>query len=682
MDVYTGSLVWKKYRDFEIDEHDDVMETKGDDLEALKISKKRIISLFHRQLSLPLVGNDRVLKEMDEVLSSVCDEHDLAIIQPEKIQRLYESSKLELDARLIFEDYINSNSFEDGSVALEQRLKSWRAYIALEINEHKYARAQRIYERALMNCSDCIELWKEYLTFAVNTVKNWTLAEEITRRLIKVAYNDIEVWTIRFYALEETKKSNDLISAYYQALQSGLSSADDYLTVHFSKSSYYRRQVQEMYKDLQKSTHNATQDDATIDLAQLMISLRSSNNEIKEFMDKYYPQWTEGWIRVYRFICSIENEVIEIISDTYTTLAASNTTDETFHVKSIAKDTWEEAVKRFGKSYAVWKEYVAWSRFYQDPESTRKLYRRMMSLIHDEVEVLYQDWIQFEYETGTAADIFAASARVQGLLAKLKIKRVQAEVQKTEKVIKVEKKEVSSKKRPRDGDSSHPQDSQSSKIARKESDRVHTNNEMKSMPLKKAVMFADKIEEKSTDDVSTTTKDKLAQNTNEKNQGNSNTMNLDETTTTAPSSATDAMMMPNDHATSNHNSNQLDTAIEVSNMTFTTTIEEVKSHFLSCQSLRDVRLILAKSGRPRGIAVFYLDNKDEIDTALSYDKSTLNGRQIHVQRSAPIVNALPVSETKDEHKESAGNLSPFQNTHAEYIITCKPSDSILVVELN
>ena len=57
-DVFTGSEIWKRYREFEVDEHEDLVEMQASPTEQQK-SKERFIKVYLRQLSLPLVGNAR-----------------------------------------------------------------------------------------------------------------------------------------------------------------------------------------------------------------------------------------------------------------------------------------------------------------------------------------------------------------------------------------------------------------------------------------------------------------------------------------------------------------------------------------------------------------------------------------------------------------------------------------------
>ena len=70
-------------RNFEVSEHADILEEDGNgDTEDLRTAKIRVIDVFKRQLSLPLLGNDNVLLDFQSWLSTHCTEADTTLIDP------------------------------------------------------------------------------------------------------------------------------------------------------------------------------------------------------------------------------------------------------------------------------------------------------------------------------------------------------------------------------------------------------------------------------------------------------------------------------------------------------------------------------------------------------------------------------------------------------------------------
>lgn len=88
IDMVYGPAIWKRYREFEQDQYAELRDTDAT-TDALQEAKARIIKLYRRQLSVPLVGNEEVLRELDTVTSEICTVDDLRTLDPETLQNLY-----------------------------------------------------------------------------------------------------------------------------------------------------------------------------------------------------------------------------------------------------------------------------------------------------------------------------------------------------------------------------------------------------------------------------------------------------------------------------------------------------------------------------------------------------------------------------------------------------------------
>jgi hypothetical protein len=102
------------------------------------------------------------------------------------------------ETRLTFEENVTSAQADKAST--QKRLHSWRAYIDFEIKDKQLSRAQRLYERALLECLSsasstdddtdddtaggdgdgaAVSLFlEEYLHFAANVKKDYQLLGE------------------------------------------------------------------------------------------------------------------------------------------------------------------------------------------------------------------------------------------------------------------------------------------------------------------------------------------------------------------------------------------------------------------------------------------------------------------------------------------------------------------------
>ena len=114
-DVFTGSELWKYYREFEIDEHEDLVDMQGS-TEDIQRSKERFLKVYSRQLSLPLVGNEETLKEFEKKLAELCVASDASLINPAELERKVIAAKEFREGRLIYEMHTLSDKYATASL--------------------------------------------------------------------------------------------------------------------------------------------------------------------------------------------------------------------------------------------------------------------------------------------------------------------------------------------------------------------------------------------------------------------------------------------------------------------------------------------------------------------------------------------------------------------------------------
>jgi RNA recognition motif-containing protein len=200
--VVTGIALWKKYIEFETDEYEEYLEVHDkelhneteEDKEIKKSLLKRFISLFHRQFSLPLVGNEQSVKEFEKVVETYCfdkedeDEDEESdsdnddgtrknvderkkkgkslssssssltsnnkleeLIQQDKIEKSLSTSLSFRDERLSFEMIFLSEKYSHKTI--NEKMKNWKDYISYELSQKQYQRAKRLYERCFIDVS-------------------------------------------------------------------------------------------------------------------------------------------------------------------------------------------------------------------------------------------------------------------------------------------------------------------------------------------------------------------------------------------------------------------------------------------------------------------------------------------------------------------------------------------------
>ena len=399
IDIITGHLFWKIYRDFECEECEDQLDNAASKA-SIQEAKERVIRLFHRQLSLPLHDNETALTEFDEILARICVESDLKLIDPQSLQTKYLNGLQLREARMGFEHALLSEEYR--YVSQETQYASyWRPYIDFEIKSSEMSRAQRLFERVLMDCKDVLVCWEDFISFACTDLKNWSLVESIGSRAVKVFRNESTFWMTCLKSIEVNAKPHELVSkTLHQALQNMFARADDYLDLLIFSCDFHRRQVLSM-KSRDKVPHP---DELTMAIERL----RASFDAAEAFLEVYYPSWTEGWMRVFRYHSQVEEELVAEVAD----LLPSSLQKR---YSSQADKIWEKALKKLSKSMYAWLECIAWARSNGNISFCRALFRKSLAALAEPKEMCLQ-WIAFERQVGTLNDLLEAENRCRSHL--------------------------------------------------------------------------------------------------------------------------------------------------------------------------------------------------------------------------------------------------------------------------
>eukprot|EP01041_Mallomonas_annulata_P003074 gene3074-6030_t len=325
LDILDAAQLWKRYRDFEVDEYEDLQEISTS-ADILYKAKERIIKLFRKQLFTPLIGNETVLQEFDTILSEICTESDEKLIDPKSLQINYEKAIEEREIRMTYEQHLISENYQ--SLNEFERIKSWKTYIKYEIDENNLYRAQRLYERALLEFFNSNDLWQEYIEFILYKLKDWNLLDISTSRAIISCSKNIQIWKLRFLAIELNSTSNIInnidsnneervTEEMRKALQCKFSTAEDYLSIYHSVSDFYRRQLSKIINNCTSNPQYLTSSltstsTSTVDIMRNIYLLRSSFDETEMFLLTYYPDWLEGFLSVIKYRVHVEEDVVEV----------------------------------------------------------------------------------------------------------------------------------------------------------------------------------------------------------------------------------------------------------------------------------------------------------------------------------------------------------------------------------
>lgn len=319
-DLFSGIEFWRKYREFLIDEYEDyldrvveeVKETKVPaDINTVKKAKQNFIKVFHRQFSIPLVGNEQTLEELDSILSKYCVESDIDIIQPQVLQTKFHNSEKQKVSRLTYELYLHSEEYSALTSTFDQ-WKAWKTYIEYEKEVKEMSRAQRLYERAIISC--CLgqpllpatapvssktitnehvqeEIWLEYCEFVLCQLKNSSFAmSSVLPRALKhcprslwlrkcylfsiashfVSEFSVNLSIIASYANDILKEKDSgigeivgtntflmLRNAYSKTMEAGFSQSEDYLQYQFTFCNIYRLLLYHLFSTMSNNSLTA-----------------------------------------------------------------------------------------------------------------------------------------------------------------------------------------------------------------------------------------------------------------------------------------------------------------------------------------------------------------------------------------------------------------------------------------
>jgi RNA recognition motif-containing protein len=422
-DVFTGSEIWKYYRELEVDEHEDLVDMQASSAELQK-SKERFIKVYHRQLSLPLVGNEETLKEFEQKLGELCVASDVGLINPADLEKKVSAAREMREGRLMYEMHLLSDKHE--SSAPNEKETFWKGYIAYERKQAQLSRTQRLFERAVLDCPSSLSLWLDFTDFALTVLKNWTLLASVTKRALKVFRSSVFLYKLRLISLEGANETIEAVQeTFQQALNAGLSNVEEYLDIYLCLCDYLRRRVEKVYQKLQQQKQPHAD---LVEIANEAVeALQGGLNQTQAFLTSFGTTWVAGWWRLCKYQAQIESTLLSPMQDILTQLevvdqvgpvtsfgSKVNIPKKTKPTSKLLPGTeiWEVATKLFPTSYFMWSEYVQWTKQAKEFEHCRKLYRKMINLNLDVTSSeICKEWVNFEQRHGTLQDIQVAMSK-------------------------------------------------------------------------------------------------------------------------------------------------------------------------------------------------------------------------------------------------------------------------------
>ncbi|XP_045697651.1 squamous cell carcinoma antigen recognized by T-cells 3 isoform X3 [Phyllostomus hastatus] len=224
--ITKGLAIWEAYREFE-----------SAIVEAARLEK--VHSLFRRQLAIPLYDMEATFAEYEEwsedpIPESVIQSYNKALQQLERYKP-YEEALLEAEA---------------------PRLAEYQAYIDFELKVGDPARVQLIFERALVENCLVPDLWIRYSQYLDRQLKVKDLVLSVHGRAVRNCPWTVALWSRYLLAMERHGVDHQVMAATFEkALSAGFIQATDYVEIWQAYLDYLRRRVdfkQDSSKELEE----------------------------------------------------------------------------------------------------------------------------------------------------------------------------------------------------------------------------------------------------------------------------------------------------------------------------------------------------------------------------------------------------------------------------------------------
>uniref|UniRef100_A0A8D2DGC5 Spliceosome associated factor 3, U4/U6 recycling protein n=1 Tax=Sciurus vulgaris TaxID=55149 RepID=A0A8D2DGC5_SCIVU len=239
-----GLAIWEAYREFESAIVEAARPIAGflspfDREQTFDSQLEKVHSLFRRQLAIPLYDMEATFAEYEEwsedpIPESVIQSYHKALQQLEKYKP-YEEALLQAEA---------------------PRLAEYQAYIDFEMKVGDPARIQLIFERALVENCLVPDLWIRYSQYLDRQLKVKDLVLSVHSRAVRNCPWTVALWSRYLLAMERHGADHRVISATFEkALNAGFIQAPDYVELWQAYLDYLRRRVdfkQDSSKELEE----------------------------------------------------------------------------------------------------------------------------------------------------------------------------------------------------------------------------------------------------------------------------------------------------------------------------------------------------------------------------------------------------------------------------------------------
>ncbi|KAG8227862.1 hypothetical protein J437_LFUL008655 [Ladona fulva] len=639
--VARGSSVWDEYLNFEKTLLASMKDVQGDDNDIFAAQLKRVLHLYKRRLSCPLIGMDQVYQDLHDVFAKEYS----AELDP-VIELGYRKALAKLEKVIPYEELLAG---ADGSeVDLEpasQRLSRWRDYLSFEVSEEADpGRIQCLYERALSEGGLCLEpsIWLEYTEWVDATLRIGAVALPVCERAVRNCPWVAMLWVRYIRTSERNSSPHEEVKAILErSLASGFSSAQEYRELWMTYIDYLRRR-------LRTWDNEPSQGDG------ICAEHKIANEELKATFDR---------------ACSHLAEYFGLEGDPSCQLLQYWARIEALQFGDMEKTRllWNDILSiGHDKAAQMWLEYIRLERAYGDSKHIRRLYTRALASTTDWPETIGESWVAYERDEGSLESYEACENAVKSRIEKVVEERAKAAAKAAEAAREAE----GIKKSKRKGEKGKVQEkwnafkmptglppSSGAKRKREDSEGAaqqnNTQGKWEDSKTSSSPSIHGSVDNGQSDEMAAQTAKKRAVDDAE----------------------------PVEVPLVAHDSSKDDRTVFVSNLDYSTTDEIIKEAFSKVGSITDLRLVKDYRGRSKGYCYIEFSTHEEAGKALAMDREILNNRPLFVSKCDPdkhtrgpafkystdleknklFVKGLPLSTTKEDLEKLFGTYGTLKD---------------------
>lgn len=636
-----GAILWEAYCEFENVMLGMLQSRANTDLSAshqqeLAAQKKRVVSIFRRQMACPLLDMEKTYQEFTEWLneeSSRRDDVDMKLIESG-----FKKALLKLSKMLPYEEQLLSS--DDVS-----RADHYRAYLQHEISGDDPARVQCLYERAVAELCLDASLWLEYVGYLDSTIKIDTVVLPVCKRAVRNCPWSSLLWQHYLRALERYERPFDEIKdVMEQALSVGFSTAEDYRNLWLGYIDYVRRRV-DWHADHQSAE---------------LAELRGTFNRACEHLAQCFGLQGDPSCDILQYWARIE----------------------AVYCKNLEKFRllWSDILSQgHDKTAAMWLEYIQWERAFGDGKHVRRLFTRALSSTQDWPESIGNAWLNFERDEGTLDSYELCMTKYKSRMKQINDKRERLAAKEEERKEKEEKWKHGHKQEK--GKKQNPKDALKKKH--------ETEGKWVAVAPKSVVTKSGS--KRAAETTSNTLEESPAIAPPPGYEERERTVDVSEEPSTKKPKQE---KVESEHGVSvAHDSSKDNRTVFVSNLDYSVSDAAVREVFSSLGNITDLRLVKDFKGRSKGYCYIEFSSPAEAEAALKRDREPLDGRPMFISRCDPdklsrqsgfkysttleknklFVKGLPLTTTKEELEgvfKSYGSLKDvrivtYRNGHSK-----------------